>query len=56
MLLGAYVTDSVTKNTTYLIVGEAPGAKKLATALDFGTKIITDGHFTKVLAESEVEE
>ena len=55
-LLGAYVSDSVTKNTTYLIVGEAPGAKKLAAALSFGTKIITEGHFTKMLAESAVEE
>ena len=55
-LLGANVNDSVTKNTTYLIVGEAPGAKKLSTALNYGTKIITEGHFAKMLSESAVEE
>ena len=54
--LGANVNDSVTKNTTYLIVGEAPGAKKLSTALNYGTKIITEGHFAKMLSESAVEE
>ncbi len=53
-LLGANVQDSVTKNTTYLIVGESPGAKKLATALSFGTAIITEGHFAKMLSESNV--
>ena len=55
-LLGANVNDSVTKNTTYLIVGEAPGAKKLSTALNYGTKIITEGHFAKMLSESAVGE
>ena len=55
-LLGAEVGDSVTKNTTYLIVGEAPGTKKLSTALSCGTKIITEGHFAKMLAESEMTE
>lgn len=53
---GAHVTDSVTKNTSYLTVGEAPGAKKPATAPRFGAKIITEGHFAKMLAESEAEE
>lgn len=42
-------------NTTHLIVGEAPGTKKLATALSYGTKIITEGHFAKMLSESEVD-
>lgn len=50
-LLGANVGDSVTKNTTYLIVGAAPSAKKLATALNYGTKIITESHFAKMLSE-----
>lgn len=54
-LLGASVNDFVTPNTTYLIVGEAPGTKKLATALSYGTKIITEGHFAKMLSESEVD-
>ena len=55
-LLGAFVNDSVTKNTTYLIVGEAPGTKKLSTALNYGTKIITEGQFAKMLSESTVGE
>ena len=55
-LLGAFVNDAVTKNTTYLIVGEAPGAKKLATALSNGTTIITEGHFAKMLSECEMTE
>ena len=52
-LLGAFVSDAVTKDTTYLLVGEAPGAQKLSAALSYGTRIITEGHFAKMLAESE---
>lgn len=55
-LLGANVQDAVAKNTTYLIVGESPGTKKLSTALNNGTKIITEGHFAKMLSESEITE
>ena len=55
-LLGAFVSDSVTKNTTYLIVGENPGAKKLSTALSYGIKIITENHFAKMLGSSEIGE
>lgn len=55
-LLGAFVSDSVTKNTTYLIVGEAPGTQKLSAALSYGTKIITEGHFAKMLGESDAGE
>ena len=55
-LLGAFVSDSVTQNTTYLIVGEAPGTKKLSAALNYGTKIITEGHFAKMLGDSDVGE
>ncbi len=53
MLLGAHVDDNVTKNTTYLIVGEHPGSKKLSAALTNGTPIITEGHFAKMLNESD---
>ena len=52
-LLGAFVSDSVTKNTNYLIVGEAPGTKKLSAALGLGVKIITESNFAKMLGESE---
>ncbi len=55
-LLGANVQDSVTKNTTYLIVGEKPGAKKLATALDYKITMITEGHFAKMLSEGEISD
>ena len=51
-MLGAFVSDKVTQNTTYLIVGEAPGTVKLADALKNGTKIITEGHFASMLAGS----
>lgn len=37
-------------------VGESPGTKKLAAALQSGTRIITEGHFAKMLAASEVDE
>ena len=40
----------------YLIVGEAPGRKKLSMALSLGITIITEGHFAKMLAESEVSQ
>ncbi len=55
-LLGANVEDQITKQTTYLIVGENPGAEKLSTALKLGKTIITEGHFARMLAESEVDE
>ena len=55
-LLGAEVADSVTQNTTYLIVGANPGAKKLGMALNYGTKILTEGHFARMLSDSEMAE
>ena len=55
-LLGAEVADSVTQNTTYLIVGADPGAKKLGTALNYGTTILTEGHFARMLSDSEMAE
>ena len=50
-LLGAVPSESVSGKTSYLIVGEAPGAKKLSTALANGVKIITESQFTKMLSE-----
>ena len=55
-LLGAEVKDSVTTETNYLIVGEAPGVKKLSAALQYGVRVIPEGHFAKMLAASEVGE
>lgn len=50
-LLGAIPSDSVSGKTSYLIVGEAPGTKKLSAALAGGVKIITEGQFIKMLSE-----
>lgn len=52
-LLGACVSECVTKSTTFLIVGESPGTKKLSAALSYGTRIITESHFAKMLSECE---
>ena len=48
-LLGAIVSNSVSKNTDYLIVGAAPGGKKLSAAIKNGTKIITESQFLTLL-------
>ncbi len=45
--LGGKVTDSVTKNTDYLIVGENPGSK-LQKATNLGVKIITESEFLEL--------
>ncbi len=52
-LLGANVCDSVTKSINYLIVGEQPETDKLSKALADGVTIITEGHFSRMLSESE---
>ena len=48
--LGATVTSSVTKNTTALIVGEKPGKSKLDKAEKFGTTIINEEEFLKLIS------
>ena len=53
-ILGAIVGDSVGRQTDYLIVGKSPGRKKLATALNYGVKIIPEGQFAKMLSDSEI--
>ena len=52
-ILGANVKENVGMNTSYLIVGQNPGAKKVAAALSNGTKIITESNLAQMLAESE---
>lgn len=52
-ILGAIINDTVSKNTTYLIVGANPGKKKLSAALVNGVTIVTEGHFAKMLADTD---
>lgn len=47
--LGAHPTDSVTKNTDYLIVGEKAGSK-LTKAQQLGVKTLTEQEFEEMLA------
>ena len=47
--LGATVTSSVTKNTTALILGEKPGAAKLAKAAKLGVPTIGEKEFLDML-------
>jgi len=52
--LGGKITSSVTKNTDYLVVGEAPGSK-LAAAERLGTEILDEEKFVDLLANPPVE-
>jgi DNA ligase (NAD+) len=47
--LGAKEHSSVTKDTTYLIVGENPGASKLAKAQKLGTKTLDEKGLSELL-------
>jgi DNA ligase (NAD+) len=47
--LGAKVTDSVSKKTTGLIVGEEPGASKLAKAQKVGVPLLTEADLVELL-------
>ena len=50
-LMGANVSESVSRNTDYLIVGAAPGGKKLGAAMANGTKIVTESEFAQMLQQ-----
>ncbi len=45
---GAHVTNSVSKNTDYLVSGENPGSK-LGKATKLGVKIIDEKDFVRLL-------
>jgi DNA ligase (NAD+) len=47
--LGAKVTDSVSKKTAALVVGEEPGASKLTKAEKLGTQILDEAAFLELL-------
>lgn len=51
--LGARVTSSVTAKTTHLLVGRAPGAKKLETAKVLGTTVLTEAELRAQLGLGE---
>lgn len=48
-LLGATVKESVTTSVDYLVVGIAPGGRKLSDALRFGVEVITYIDFLNIL-------
>ena len=47
--LGAAASGSVTKKTTHLVIGEAPGASKLTQAAKFGTEVLNEDEFLAML-------
>ena len=49
--LGGAATSSVTRKTTYLVVGENPGSK-VATAQRLGTEIIDEDKLLEILESS----
>lgn len=49
-LMGANVSESVSRNTDILIVGVMPGARKLGATMSLGTQIITESQFAEMLA------
>jgi DNA ligase (NAD+) len=50
--LGAKVTDSVSKKTTGLVVGEEPGASKLTKAQRSGVPLLTEADLAKLVSEA----
>jgi DNA ligase (NAD+) len=49
--LGGVIKDNVTKNTTYLVVGEDPGENKLIRARALGTEQINEEKFLAILEQ-----
>jgi len=47
---GGKVTDSVSRQTSYLIVGDAPGASKLTKAQQLGVPIIDEAALRRMVA------
>lgn len=49
--LGGIPTDTVTRKTTYLVVGADPGETKMAQARKFGTTLLTEEQFLALIGE-----
>lgn len=49
--LGGIPTDTVTRKTTYLVVGADPGETKMAQARKFGTALLTEEQFLALIGE-----
>jgi DNA ligase (NAD+) len=52
--LGGTAKGSVTRNTTYLVVGEDPGSSKLTQAEKWGTRKITEEELLRLLEGKEI--
>jgi len=50
--LGGTTKDNVTRNTTYLVVGEEPGGSKMTRAQALGTKQIGEEEFLRILRQA----
>ena len=46
---GGSVADNVTKNTTYLVIGEDPGASKISKADKLGTRQIDESELARII-------
>ncbi|MBN2075460.1 MAG: NAD-dependent DNA ligase LigA [Dehalococcoidales bacterium] len=53
--LGGTAKGSVTRNTTYLVVGEDPGSSKLTQAEKWGTQKITEEELLRLLKGKEID-
>ncbi|GBD11786.1 DNA ligase [bacterium HR23] len=51
--LGGIPTDTVTRKTTYLVVGTDPGETKLTQARKFGTALLTEEEFLALIGEKK---
>jgi DNA ligase (NAD+) len=49
--LGGTAKDNVTRNTTYLVIGEDPGESKVARANELGTQQINEEKFLAILEQ-----